>query len=96
MNIIIFICKKAIYVGELVDSYLKVNEFQTEAAWVFLCHSFKQKCPVLYDVKMNKCIVSILRHFKQSQAHALLPLKCLNAMEINTKEMTIKKTSPAS
>lgn len=55
-----FICKKAIYMGELVDSYLDVNEFQTGAVWVLLCHSFKQKCPMLYGVKMNKCSVSIL------------------------------------
>lgn len=77
--------------GELVDSYLDVNEFQTGAAWVLLCHSFKQKCPMLYGVKMNKCTVSILRHTSNNlTAHARLPLKCLDTMEINTKETPIK------
>lgn len=89
-----FICKKAIYMGELVDSYLDVNEFQTGAVWVLLCHSFKQKCPMLYGVKMNKCSVSILRSTSNTlTAHTLLPLKCLDMMEINTKETPIKNIS---
>lgn len=88
MNIVLLFARSNLYIWELVDSYLNINELQTGVVWVLHCHSFKQK--MSYTVwGMNKCTVSILRHTSNNLS-TLLPLKSLGTMEINTREMPLK------